>query len=141
MHIPAMGFENLIISRVVVHETNLASVDTKSIRMSEDITPLDNELAEALQKRLVDALGDESHSIDVEIEKDSEGSTFQLCASLLTANQKDFVAKSKTLAQNLSSAQTHGNIRSGLAVVINGTVGAEKKRFAAVIKAETDTAS
>jgi len=138
------SFENLSISRIIVHEVVLASVldEGREPLMSQTIAPMDVAGRMLVARRLADALGTESHSIHVQIQDEDEGSAFHLATELLDASDEQFVTLSRALAIKLSKAQTVGSIKGGVAVVIQGEAGptATRQRFTVIIKAESDSA-
>lgn len=138
------SFENLTISRIIVHEVVLSSVleQGREPVMSQALAPMDENGRILVARRLADALGTESHSIEVDIEEEDEGSAFQLATALLDVSDEQFVTLSRALAIKLSKAQTIGSIKSGVAVVIQAEAGptASRHRLAVIIKAESDSA-
>ena len=137
-------FENLRIQRLIVHEVVLASTlntDQQPV-MSQGLTQLDPAGLSLVGRRLAEALGTESHSIEVSIDDAGDGSAFQHAAGLLDATDAEFVALSQELARKLSRAQTVGSIKSGVAVIAQATVGTDTapRRLAVIIKAESDAA-
>jgi nucleoid-associated protein YejK len=137
-------FDNLKLNRIIVHEVLLAS-DLEGERKpsySDDFIELDPKGSQLLNKRLIDSLGSESHSVELNVELDKEGSTFDVLTKLLESNDDDFVNLSKDLASRLTNAQNSGTIKAGIAVVVDGTIGKNSRltRFVAVLKAESDSA-
>jgi hypothetical protein len=133
---------NLKLNRIIVHEVLLAS-DLEADRQpsySDEFIALDPKGEHLLCKRLTDALGSDSHSVELSVELDGEGSAFDLTTRLLNADKKEFTRLSKDLAARLTNAQNSGTIKAGIAVVIDGTMGsnAHPKRFVAILKAESD---
>ena len=110
--------------------------------MSSVLTPLDAPGKQLVSSRLSEALGANSHSIEVEIEQAGPESVFAAVASLFNAADDEFIATSQQLANRLSRAQTVGSIKSGIAVIIEATVGpdANPQRTAIIVKAESDAA-
>lgn len=138
----AMTFANLKLNRIIVHEVLLAA-DLEAERQpsySDEFLVLDPKGEQLLCKRLADSLGSDSHSVELTVELDGEGSPFHLMTRLLDASDKDFARLSKDLAARLTNAQTAGTIKAGIAVVVDGTMGSNSKpdRFVAVLKAESD---
>lgn len=138
------SFENLRIQRLIVHEVVLATALNSGEHplMSQTLTQLDDIGLLLVARRLAEALGSESQSIKVDIRDTAEGSAFQLATSLFEASDEAFIAASQQLAMKLSRAQNIGSIKSGVAVILQGTSGpdANPQRLAIVVKAESDSA-
>jgi hypothetical protein len=139
----ALEIENLKFKRIIVHEVLLASEleAGKKPELSEEPIELDPKGADLLAVRLSQALGSSSHSIDLNVDQHSQGSAFDVTTRLLDAPKKDFISLSKELADKLAKAQTAGSVKSGVAVIIEGTMGtkAENRRFVCLIKADSDS--
>lgn len=136
-------FDNLKLNRIIVHEVLLAS-DLEGERKpaySEAFMELDPKGALLMNKRLTDSLGSESHSVELNVELDNQGSSFDIVTRLLDANDEEYTKLSKDLAARLTNAQNSGTIKVGIAVVVDGTMGSNAKptRFVAVLKAESDS--
>ena len=140
----ATTFENLKLNRIIVHEVLLAS-DLDAERKpsySDEFIELDPKGAQLLNKRLTDSLGSHSHSVELNVELEDEGSSFDIVTQLFDAKNDAFIRLSKDVAARLTNAQNTGTIKAGIAVVVDGTIGSNAKptRFVAVIKAESDSA-
>lgn len=137
-------FENLRIQRLIVHEVVKASAldEERQPIMSQALNRLDPVGLLLVAQRLAEALGTESHSIEVSIEDAGEGSAFWHATNLFEASDAEFVSVSQRLALKLSQAQTVGSIKSGIAVIIQATVGADAspRRLVVIVKAESDAA-
>lgn len=137
-------FENLRLQRLIVHEVVLASALDDNLQpvMSQTLTELDPSGLQLVSRRLAEALGTESHSIEVRIEETGTDSAFHLATSLFEADNTSFVSISHQLANKLSRAQTVGSIKSGVAVIIQALIGSDAAphRLVAIVKAESDAA-
>ena len=135
-------FANIKLKRIIVHEVLLASdLDAgKNPQQSDLFLELDPKGETLLAKRLTDSLGSDSHSIELTVDVDREGSPFDLITKLPDAKDKDFISTSKELALLLTKAQNSGSIKAGICVVLAGTMGTNSKpnRFVAILKAESD---
>lgn len=138
----ATTFANLRLNRIIVHEVLLAADldEGRSPQQSDLFLELDPNGESLLAKRLTDALGSDSHSVELTVDVDREGSTFDLISKLPDAKDDDFICISKELALLLTKAQNAGTIKSGICVVLAGTMGSTSNlhRFVAVLKAESD---
>jgi hypothetical protein len=131
-------FSNLIINQIVAHVIYERTVDKQVVqpKYSDEFTVLDPAGIGTLQERIVTALGNNSHSVQMDIVKDDENSVFRLCCDLLDCNNDKFIAYTKQIADHLAQAQTSRNIPGGILVIFTGTVGADNNNFTGVIKAE-----
>ncbi len=137
-----MNFKNLKLDRIIVHEVLLAS-DLEANRqpaLSDDFIEIDPAGEQLLCKRLVDALGSESHSVELAVELDEDGSSFQLATQLLDAKKAAFIKGSQELAKRLTQAQVSGAVKAGIAVIVTGSMGSDGSpaRFVVILKAESD---
>lgn len=138
---PALS--NLTLDRIICHEVLLSSdLDrNRQPQYSEQQLELPSTDKELLSKRLIDALGSDSHSIEVDVEADGEGTTFDHLTRLLGSSDKDFVTLSKDLALKLTMVQTSGGIKAGILMIMDGRIGSKTRpnRFVSVLKAESDS--
>jgi hypothetical protein len=141
----ATTIQGITIQRLIVHEAPLPSESDqgKEPYRSEKLITIDNmDAMKTLTKRLVDALGSDSHAIEMEVEDYKPGSAFHQLSSLIDDKEDGFVGHSSDLADGLTRCQGGGNIKPGIAVIMDGTVASGKStlRFGAIIKAESDHA-
>ncbi len=134
----AFQFSNLRIDRIIVHQVfqrdeNRAIVPPK---FSTELTVLDQFGISTFQERIVNALGNASHSIEMTISESDANSTFNICSQLLDASHNDFKNNSKSLPLKLAQAQTSRKIPGGILVIFDGQIGPNNKRFIGIIKAE-----
>ncbi len=97
---------------------------------------LNRELLRTVTQRLTEYLRSNSHCVEMDIENDGEGSTFQMCAKMIACNDIEFIRLNRELVQRLESVQTSGKIPDGYVLVLSGTTGDEDKRFICVMKSE-----
>lgn len=131
-------FEGLMIERIIVHRIYPRTADKQLVepRTSNKLIKLNQDALDALQMRITKALGSKSHGIEMSILEADENSFFQSTATMLHANDTDFIEASKTLAGDLNKAQLNTTAPGGLLTVIAGRVGDAAIRFLATIKAE-----
>jgi hypothetical protein len=138
----AIRLANLALDRTIVHQVLLTSdLDGgQQPQVSDVFVQLDPKGEALLCKRIADALGSDSHSVELDVEHDGEGSAFDIATKLLDATDGDFKTLSADLAMMLTRAQNVGAIKAGIAVIIRGTCGSNSsaKRFVALLKAEPD---
>jgi hypothetical protein len=136
-------FKNLRFQRIIAHEIILASELEKGRTPQESdlFIELDPKGTDLLARRFSDSMGSESHSIALDVDISSEGSSFDLITRLLECKDREFIQATKAIALRLTKAQTAGTIKSGLALFVDGEMGGEKdrRRFIAVLKAESDS--
>lgn len=131
-------FANLRIQKIIIHEIFKRNDDgtIPPPKYNSSLTQLDTIGIQTLQNRIVNALGDNSHSIEMDVANSSEGSTFQLGASLLKAGNDDFVETSKRIAYKLAEAQNTRNIPGGIVLIFSGITGLNNYTTWGIIKAE-----
>lgn len=137
-------FEDLTIERMIVHEVVLASAlnGPDAPLMSTALSQLDPAGLRLVSRRVAEALGTDSHSVEVEVAEAGDGSAFQMCSSLLDAAAPEFIATSQRLATKLSRSQNVGSIKGGIALIFQGSAGpaTQRQRLIVVVKAESDSA-
>jgi nucleoid-associated protein YejK len=131
-------FANLRIQRIVIHEIFKRNDDGTIVplKYNSDLTLLDSIGLQTLQNRIVNALGDNSHSIEMDVVDSSAESSFQLGASLLKAENVEFVDISKRIAYKLAEAQNTRNIPGGVVLIFSGTTGLNNYATWGILKAE-----
>ena len=138
-----MQFENLKVSRIVVHEVFQRN-DNKSIRppiFADSLESLSAEAMGAFRLRMTDALSGQSQCLQMRIVRHGAGSLLELAESLIGSSERDFLAGSTAIANKLAEAQLHRRIPGGMLIVFDGAVGAPGVPFIGVIKAETQAAA
>jgi len=131
-------FANLLINRVIVHQV-FERTETREIqipRYNNSLANLDTNALIILQNRIIDVLGHNSHSVEMEIVRTPDGDTFSIAAKMLDTDDQEFILKSQNIAYRLAEAQTARNIPGGVVVVFDGTVGSNSDRYIGFIKAE-----
>lgn len=131
-------FANLIIKRIIIHEVFCRNDnrDIKSPKLSKELTSLVTEGIDVFNERIISALGDDSHSMEMEIIHDDNESVFQISASVINEDDGKFVSISQKLPLKLAEAQISRNIPGGILVIFDGTIGPNNLNFIGIIKAE-----
>jgi len=132
-------FINFKINRIITHEIFKRNNEREVIppEISESLTYLNNDGTDELQLRIVDAIGKDSKSVEMEIYKKNENSIHSYVTKIINEDSDEvFINASASIARNLSEAQTSRNLPGGILVIIDGTTGVENKKFLAIIKAE-----
>lgn len=133
-----MMFANLTIDRIILHEIYKRGPnrELQLPKLSQELTVLDQAGLATLQSRIIAALGSGSHSIEMSIEKDDDGTVFQKAAKCICCDEAAFIAHSQALAHDLADRQTSRKLPGGIVVVFSGTIGNDPKRAIGIIKAE-----
>lgn len=133
-------FEGLSIRRLAAHTIHAMGVNKQSVPpdLADALIPLNQDSRDLIQVRVTEALSHTSHGVEVAIQDSTDASFFQVAASMMRADDDQYLALSKALAWRLTNAQTHPKWPGGVLMAISGAVGAESKPFVAVIKAEAD---
>lgn len=136
-----MAFENLAVTRLILHEVFKRRDNGSAVtpRYGGQLVNLPAAAMDAFCERVVDALGNSSRSMEMDIIDAQPGSAVGLAASLFSQPDVAFVTGSQAFADRLATAQTHRSWPGGIVVVFTGTVGAASHPFVGVIKAETQT--
>lgn len=90
------------------------------------------------RERVVAALGKDSKSMDMIIEKFEEGSAVHIAKTLTECSEDDFALLSRAAADKLTEAQTQANWPGGILVVFKAEAGVPARSLIGIIKAETD---
>jgi hypothetical protein len=132
-------FINFKIERIITHEVFQRNESREIIPpiMSEQLTFLDDDGKDELAVRIVEAVGKDSKSIEMDIVKTGSNSVNDYVNQIFThANDSTFIEMSKNITLSLAEAQTSRNFPGGILVVINGTTSLNGNKYIAIIKAE-----
>lgn len=131
-------FANFRMNKIIIHQIFERSDDREVIepKYNSELTHLDRDGLCALQERIITALGNNSHSIEMNVYNHAEGSTYQTLTKMLDDSTDVFIANSKQLARRLAEAQTSRKIPGGILVIFGGVIGPQSQRVIGVIKAE-----
>lgn len=133
-----MDFQNLSISRVIIHQVFKRQADRQIIQpvYGTSVTQLGGSETGALQDRVLAALGSGSKCMEMSIISAGQDSALHLARTLVDADQTLFVDQSKGMADLLAIAQKGLSIPGGILVVFAGTANYPPKRIIGMIKAE-----
>lgn len=134
----SLDTSNLMVERLVVHRIH-ARLPDKTIPPASygaALIALPDSGRDALQKRIVAALGSRSHGVEMSIEGTEAGDFFQLAAHAIHQQDSDLIATSRAVADRLTHAQGTTNAPAGMLAVVTGRIGSSPKRFLSVIKAD-----
>lgn len=132
-------FVNFNINRIITHEIFKRNEEREVVppTISEELTLLDNDGMTELATRIVEAIGKDSKSVEMDIHNIDNNSVYEHITNIFNNNSNEiFISKSGNIARNLAEAQTSRNLPGGILVIIDGTTGITNKKFVAVIKAE-----
>jgi len=132
-----MNISNLAINRVAIHQVYKLGESNERVRLNNNLSVLEPIALNVIKLRIVEALGEDSRSLDLIIRESGEESTFQKLARMIYSNDLDFIETSKHLTEVLASKQNTTRIPGGIIVYLNGTIH-EDKNFIAVMKAESE---
>lgn len=130
---------NMEINRIILHKIHQRrSSDIVEIPTYNDsLTQLDLDAMCTFKERVVQALGSDSNSVEMDITEVSQDSTFDYIKRSIVANEQDFIELSKKTALKLASSQKTLKIPGGIFIMFDGTIGLNNNRFLAIMKAET----
>jgi hypothetical protein len=133
-----LNFENLSITRVIIHQVFKRQVDRQiqQPRYGTALQPLGREDMAALQDRVVSALGSASKCMGLSLAIAGAGSAFQLVRTLVASDDALFIQHSRVMADLLAHAQERIDLPGGIVVVFGGAIAHPSKRIVGVIKAE-----
>jgi hypothetical protein len=133
----SFNFDNLLFKRIILHNVykpnNEGRVDPFT---SQHLTILDVEGLKKLQERISSALGNGSHSLQMDIAQDGGTSCFHWATKLLNNADESYISDSAEIAELHTTAHTSKNWPGGTLVIIDATAGAANKRCLFIIKAE-----
>lgn len=130
-----MNLANLEIEMVAIHQIYKYGEYSERYRLNNSISVLDENSLNVIKNRVVEALGEDTKSIELQIVHEDEESTFQKLASMIYAESNEFLEISKDLTIHLASKQNNSRIPGGIIVFFRGTVR-ETNKYIVVLKAE-----
>lgn len=131
-------FENFKLRRLIIHEIFQRDLDRKAKEpiYGNAYTSLTQDGESIFKERFVNAMGSNSHSIEMSIEKTEENSLFRTICDMMHASDNVFIKDSKHVAKRLVEAQVSRKIPGGIVVIFSGTVGRNNYNYCGIIKAE-----
>ena len=136
-----MQLLNLTIDRIIIHQVYQMDDDGNKISpwQSHEYTNFDQSAMEAFKKRVVDALGDGSKAVQMEIKHQDPDDLPSIVDQMIDQDNDSFAVSSYDIAKKLTKAQDRRNIPGGIIVVFSGKQGPHSKNFLGIIKAEIHT--
>ncbi|WP_240223201.1 nucleoid-associated protein [Rheinheimera hassiensis] len=137
-----MLLTNLDIERIVIHQVFQRTSEglTKDPLQSHDLTKFDTSAMTAFKLRVIDALGESSKAVQMQIYNQDSNGLPSLVDKLVELDDTNFILESYEIAKKLTTAQSKKSIPGGIVVVFTGKYGVSRKKFLAVIKAEVHSA-
>lgn len=136
-----MILENMSVKRMILHEVFQRKDDKLPIapRYGGQLLQLPVEAIDDFKLRVIEALGNNSKSMEMTITDGSAGNVPEIAAKLIKANDVQFVQQSQAIADQLTAKQIARTLPGGIVVVFSGTVGSPARPFLGIIKAETQS--
>lgn len=134
-----MDFCNLKINRIIIHEIFKRNLEKEIVKpkYSESLSKLDDKGMEVLADRIINSVGSNAYSMEMEIVNCQINSCVEIANRLIDNNQdNDFIDNSKLIAYKLAEAQTTRRTPGGIILVFDGTIGLSNKNIIGIIKAE-----
>lgn len=128
----------ITIDRVVIHTVHRRDKQKQPVlpTYGSGVIKLPAGPSATLESRILEALGDSSHGIDVKIIDFTAGSFMQIGAQLMHDVDNAFYTHSKQLAVKLAQAQASKDLPASKLFIATGKCGAAKNRYILAIKAE-----
>ncbi|GAA0861686.1 nucleoid-associated protein [Paraclostridium tenue] len=130
---------NLNIESIIAHKVlkrRSSEISTQPI-YNEDIIMLNDAALFTFNQRVIQAIGSDSNSIEMDIYNKNEDSVFNSINDIVENGMTNFVDESKKIALKLADAQNTIRIPGGIIFIFNGKIGEDENQFVGVMKAET----
>jgi hypothetical protein len=129
---------NMRIRRIIIHQVFERSENRDLVepRYNSELTALEADGLQTLQNRITNALGNDSYSVEMDINNTQYGSCFDVISSMIDLDEQGFINKSKNIALMLAHAQVNKKVPGGIVVVFSGLIGPNSNKFIGIIKAE-----
>lgn len=133
-------FGNMQIKKIIVHQVfkrDEAGVIIPPF-FSLSCATMNTGYSAKIKERIVKSMGNESHSIRMEIANSDDNSTYKLVEQFWTGenSENEFIDLSKKLTKLLADVQNNRRYPGGVIICVEGTVQAINKPFFCIIKAE-----
>lgn len=119
--IPNINFNFINIKRAIMHQIVGKSSYNENTRceFNDELMQLDFDIKGILLSRLSDAFGKNSKCFELQLENDSEGSTFSYMNSLDSLSDAEFIDNSKQVADLLAMSSNKGGIPGGFLLFLD----------------------
>lgn len=130
---------NLNIESIIAHKIlKRSSADTVTRPIyNEEIINLDAAALFTFNQRVIQAIGSDSNSIEMDIYDKNVGSVFNSIEDIVQNGMDNFIENSKKIALKLADAQNTTRIPGGIIFIFSGKIGEDENDFVGVMKAET----
>ncbi|NJA04554.1 nucleoid-associated protein [Methylococcaceae bacterium WWC4] len=137
-----MQLLNLSIDRIIIHQIYQRNQDGNKVdpSQSHEYTNFDHTAMEAFKARVIDALGEGSKAVQMEIVNQGQNDLPTLVDKMIDQDKASFAVSSYDIAKKLTDAQHRRSIPGGIIVIFSGKQGHPLKRFLGIIKAEIHSA-
>lgn len=136
-----MQLLNLKVDRIIIHQVFRRGPDgqKKSPTQGNQFIRFEPIAMQAFRTRIIDALGEGSRAVQMEIVDQSPQKVPQVIDKLVDEDDENFPVSSFDIAKLLTEAQHSKVIPGGIVVVFSGTYGAKNSKFVGLMKAEIHT--
>ena len=133
-----MQLINISIDRIIIHQIFQRDSEGNKVDpiRSHEYTNFDVSAMATFKKRVIDALGESSKAVQMEIAEQGAGKLPALVDVMIDQDNDSFAVSSFDLAERLADAQHTKGIPGGIVVVFSGRYGHPEKKFLGIIKAE-----
>lgn len=136
---PLPEFVNFNISRIITHEIYKRDEEKQIVppRLNNELTTLNEQGLSILGVRIVEAIGKDSKSVEMDIVNRDTDSVYSHVDTIFTNESEEiFIEKSKEITKKLTRAQVAKNLPGGIIIIMDGTTGYDEVKFVLIIKAE-----
>lgn len=128
---------NLIINRIILHLIFERDMEGSIIEphYSNQFIELSSTPKATLTNRIVKSIGSDTYSVEMEIDREENGSIFDYIKRIDTEPDV-FIELSKKIALRLAQSQNKRNLPGGAVIIFDGTIGTENDYCFGIIKAE-----
>lgn len=133
-----MQLLNLNVDRIIIHQIFKRDQDGNVVRpaQSHEYTLFEDSAMENFKSRVIDALGEGSKAVEMQIFEQDEGKVPKLIDVMIEQDDESFAVSSYDLAKKLAGAQQSKGIPGGIVVIFTGKHGPMQKKMLGIIKAE-----
>lgn len=134
----SINVSNLLVNRVIIHKVNERDIDKSIVdpEYNDRISRLNGKGLMTFRQRVINAIGRGSCSLQMEIYKQDDGSTFSLIKKSISSSDEIFIENSKAITYKLAEAQNSRRLPAGIVVIFDGTIGPNNNSCLGIIKAE-----
>lgn len=133
----SIDIRNMKVNNIISHLIFKRSDDGTIIEphYSQALITLDDKMKTMINERISGALGKNSKSMEMEIFKHEENTTFDYIKKIMD-DESSIVEHSQALTYKLAESQTSKHFPGGAVIIFKGTIGALNNDFIGIIKAE-----